>query len=65
MDEGRKEIEARLVDVERVFSVGDEVKVVAGVYSGVAGHIVQKYDDIFHISQSGTQEEVILFFSLS
>jgi hypothetical protein len=40
MDRLHKEIEARLVDIERVFGVADEVRVVAGVYSGVAGHIV-------------------------
>lgn len=65
MDGGHKEIEARLVDVEQVFSVGDEVRFVAGVYSGVTGHIVKKCDNIFHISQSGMQEEVSFCLFLS
>ncbi|KAG2750984.1 hypothetical protein P692DRAFT_20727630, partial [Suillus brevipes Sb2] len=53
--------EAALVDVERVFNVGDEVRVIAGVYQGVAGHLVQKYEDNFTICQSGTQQEVCHF----
>ncbi|KAG2336096.1 hypothetical protein BDR05DRAFT_1006165 [Suillus weaverae] len=58
LDGHRKEIQARLADVERAFNVGDEVRVVAGLYAGVEGHIVQKYDDNFFICQSGTQEEI-------
>ncbi|KAG1722154.1 hypothetical protein EDB19DRAFT_1835142 [Suillus lakei] len=54
----RKEMEANLDDVERIFHIGDEVKVIAGAYMGLEGHIIQKYDDIFHVCQSGTQEEV-------
>lgn len=56
-----KEMEATLVDVERVFKVGDEVRVVAGVYQGVEGHLVQKYEDNFTVCQSGTQQEVSHF----
>lgn len=49
---------ATLVDVERVFNVGDEVRVLAGVYQGVEGHLVQKYEDNFTICQAGTQQEI-------
>ncbi|KAG1721950.1 uncharacterized protein EDB91DRAFT_1088302 [Suillus paluster] len=58
LDGRSKEIEARVDDVERVFAVGDEVRVVAGTYLGLEGHVVQKDTDIFHICQSGTQEQV-------
>lgn len=54
----RNSIEARLQDVERVFWLGDEVKVVAGVYLGVQGHIVAKTGDIFDICQQKTNEMV-------
>ncbi|KAG1791227.1 uncharacterized protein HD556DRAFT_1445493 [Suillus plorans] len=50
--------EVRLQDVERVFWVGDTVRVVAGIYLGLEGHIVQMMDDIFHICQTSTKEEV-------
>ncbi|KAG1800481.1 uncharacterized protein HD556DRAFT_1439316 [Suillus plorans] len=50
--------EVRLQDVERVFWVGDTVRVVAGIYLGLEGHIVQMTDDIFHICQTSTKEEV-------
>jgi ribosomal protein L24 len=50
-----------LVDVERVFNVGDEVRVLAGVYQGVEGHLVQKYEDNYTICQAGTQQEVSSF----
>ncbi|KAG2038738.1 hypothetical protein BDR03DRAFT_981276 [Suillus americanus] len=58
LDGRQKEIEATLDDVERVFNVGDEVRVVAGAYLGLEGHVVQKYGEIFHICQSGTQQQV-------
>ncbi|KAG2092151.1 uncharacterized protein F5147DRAFT_779772 [Suillus discolor] len=41
LDGHRKEIEVRLQDIERVFLVGDMVRVVAGPYLGVEGHIVE------------------------
>ncbi|KAG1851801.1 hypothetical protein C8R48DRAFT_777751 [Suillus tomentosus] len=50
--------EVRLQDVERMFWVGDTVRVVAGIYLGLEGHIVQMTDDIFHICQTSTKEEV-------
>lgn len=58
LDGLRKEVEARLEDVEPVFHVGEEVRVVAGDFLGLQGHVVQRNDDIFTICQSGTQEEV-------
>jgi hypothetical protein len=39
MDGQCKKIEARLKDVECVFHVGNDVSIVAGVYSGIEGHI--------------------------
>ncbi|KAG2136428.1 hypothetical protein DEU56DRAFT_756334 [Suillus clintonianus] len=51
-------IESRLQDVERVFWVGDEVKVVAGVYLGIQGHIVSKMGDMYDVCQHGTNELV-------
>lgn len=39
--DGRPEqIEVHLEDIERVFWVGDTVKVVAGLYLGLEGHII-------------------------
>jgi hypothetical protein len=34
-----RQTQATLVDVEQVFNVGDEVRVLAGVYQGVEGHL--------------------------
>ncbi|KAG1845074.1 hypothetical protein C8R48DRAFT_780081 [Suillus tomentosus] len=48
----------RLRDVERVFRLGDSVRVVAGVYLGLEGHVVQMSDNIFHICQEATKEEI-------
>ncbi|KAG1759388.1 hypothetical protein EDD22DRAFT_849256 [Suillus occidentalis] len=53
--------EARVIsgeDVERVFRLGDSVQVVAGVYLGLEGHIVQMSDNAFHICQEATKEEI-------
>lgn len=52
-----------LEDVEHVFCVGDEVRVVAGSYMGLEGHIVQISDDMFHVCQDVSKEEVT--FSLN
>jgi hypothetical protein len=35
LDGQRKEIEARLEDVEHMFHIGDEICIIAGVYSGL------------------------------
>jgi ribosomal protein L24 len=51
-----------LIDVEQVFNIGDEVRVLAGVYQGVEGHLVQKYENNFTICQAGTQQEVSSFY---
>ncbi|KAG1825060.1 hypothetical protein EV424DRAFT_1537942 [Suillus variegatus] len=57
--EGHKiKSEVRLQDAKRVFWVGDTVRVVAGIYLGLEGHIIQMTDDTFHICQTSTKEEV-------
>lgn len=55
-----KEIEVRLKDIEHVFRVGDTVKVVAGSYLGLEGHIIQICGDMFHLCQHATNEQVNL-----
>ncbi|KAG1811296.1 hypothetical protein EV424DRAFT_1542578 [Suillus variegatus] len=58
LDGHLKEIEVRLKDIERVFRVGDTVKVVAGSYLGLEGHIIQICSDTFHLCQHATNEQV-------
>lgn len=53
-----RRMDFRLQDVERVFRLGDSVRVVAGIYLGLEGHVIQMCDDIFHICQESTKEEV-------
>ncbi|KAG1847298.1 hypothetical protein C8R48DRAFT_677640 [Suillus tomentosus] len=53
-----EEIEVRLQDVERVFRVGDSVRVIAGPYLGLEGHILQMAEDVFHVCQATTNEVV-------
>lgn len=55
-----RQLDFRLRDVERVFRLGDSVRVVAGVYLGLEGHIVQMSDNTFHICQEATKEEVCM-----
>jgi ribosomal protein L24 len=57
-DGGLEEIELRFQDIERVFRVGDSVRVIAGTFLGVEGHILQIDGDIFHICQAVSKEEV-------
>jgi ribosomal protein L24 len=57
-DSHQREIDVRLEDVERIFRVGDEIRVVAGPYLGLEGHIIQISDDTFHICQAVSKEEV-------
>ncbi|KAG2364694.1 hypothetical protein BDR07DRAFT_1482164 [Suillus spraguei] len=45
-------------DIEHVFQVGDTVRVVAGPYLGVEGHIIQMADDVFRLCQDISKEEV-------
>lgn len=54
----QREIDVWLEDIERVFRVGDEVRVVAGPYLGLEGHIIQICDDEFHVCQAVSKEEV-------
>ncbi|KAG2139776.1 hypothetical protein DEU56DRAFT_912041 [Suillus clintonianus] len=58
LDGCQKQIKATLAEIVQVFDVGDEIRVVVGVYSGVEGHIMLKYDENFTICQSSTQEEI-------
>ncbi|KAG1895209.1 uncharacterized protein F5891DRAFT_984416 [Suillus fuscotomentosus] len=60
LDGHRREIDVRLEDIERVFRVGDEVRVVAGPYLGLEGHIIQICDDEFHVCQAVSKEEVLV-----
>ncbi|KAG1864786.1 hypothetical protein F4604DRAFT_1928588 [Suillus subluteus] len=53
-----EETEVSLRDVERVFRVGDTVKVVAGPYMGVEGHLIQMCNDVFHVCQETTKEVI-------
>ncbi|KAG1718645.1 hypothetical protein EDD22DRAFT_855345, partial [Suillus occidentalis] len=53
-----EEAEVSLRDIERVFRVGDTVRVVAGPYMGLEGHLIQMSDDVFHICQETTKEVV-------
>ncbi|KIK35767.1 hypothetical protein CY34DRAFT_95509, partial [Suillus luteus UH-Slu-Lm8-n1] len=54
----RKEVDIRLEDIERIFQVGDSVRVVAGSYLGVEGYIIQMVDDIIRLCQDVSKEEV-------
>ncbi|KAG1892961.1 uncharacterized protein F5891DRAFT_986285 [Suillus fuscotomentosus] len=57
--DGRPEqIEVRVEEIERVFRVGDTVKVVAGPYLGIEGHIIQMRQDVFDICQDITNKQV-------
>ncbi|KAG1717580.1 hypothetical protein EDD22DRAFT_964626 [Suillus occidentalis] len=60
LDGHRQGMDVRLQDIERVFWVGDSVRVVAGSYLGVEGHIVQATGDIFDVCQEVSQEVVQL-----
>ncbi|KAG1865675.1 hypothetical protein C8R48DRAFT_772675 [Suillus tomentosus] len=60
LDGHRSGIDVRLEDIERVFCVGDEVRVVAGPYLGLEGHIIQISDDMFHVCQDGSKEELFV-----
>jgi hypothetical protein len=56
----QKLLDFRLRDVECVFRLSDSVRVVVGVYLGLEGHIVQMSDNVFHICQEATKEEVYM-----
>lgn len=60
LDGHQSEIDVRLEDMERLFRVGDKVQVVAGPYMGLEGHIIQISDDMFHVCQDVSKEEVRL-----
>ncbi|KIK35397.1 hypothetical protein CY34DRAFT_96149, partial [Suillus luteus UH-Slu-Lm8-n1] len=53
----REETDVRLEDIKRVFHIGDTVRVVAGPYLGVEGHIIQMEDDVFRLCQNVSKEE--------
>ncbi|KAG1875896.1 hypothetical protein C8R48DRAFT_768751 [Suillus tomentosus] len=52
--------ELRPNDVEHIFCVGDDVRVVAGPYLGLEGQIIQISDDVFHVCQGVSKEEVLV-----
>ncbi|KAG1844870.1 hypothetical protein C8R48DRAFT_780091 [Suillus tomentosus] len=58
LDGHQQELEFRLQDIERVFWVADMVRIVAGVYTGLEGYIIKKSEDLFHVCQEATNEEV-------
>lgn len=59
-----QDIELPLQDIERVFRVSDPVRVVAGSFLGLEGHILQMKEDIFHVCQAVSKEEVkCIYFS--
>ncbi|KAG1809890.1 uncharacterized protein HD556DRAFT_1302308 [Suillus plorans] len=60
LDGHRSGIDIQLEDIERVFCVGNEVRVVAGPYLGLEGHIIQISDDMFHVCQDGSKEELFI-----
>ncbi|KAG2155024.1 uncharacterized protein EDB93DRAFT_1102015 [Suillus bovinus] len=47
-----EQIEVRFEGIEQVFRVGDTIKVVAGPYFGLEGHIIQMQEEIFDICQN-------------
>ncbi|KAG2135082.1 hypothetical protein DEU56DRAFT_756723 [Suillus clintonianus] len=55
---GLEDIELPLQDLERVFRVGDSVRVVAGSFLGLEGYIIQMDEDIFRICQAVSKEEL-------
>lgn len=57
-DGDQVEMEVQLQDLKRVFCVGDTVRVVAGAYLGLEGHVIQISGDIFHLCQDISKEEV-------
>jgi ribosomal protein L24 len=58
LDGDQKELEARLEDMERVFWVGDAVRVVAGSCLGLEGHVIQMDEELFRVCQRVSMEEV-------
>ncbi|KAG2028666.1 hypothetical protein BDR03DRAFT_988281, partial [Suillus americanus] len=51
-----EETKVSLQDIEHIFQVGDTVRIVAGPYMGVEGHLIQMCDDVFHVCQEATKE---------
>ncbi|KAG2057302.1 hypothetical protein BDR06DRAFT_969491 [Suillus hirtellus] len=54
----QKEIDVQLEDIEHIFQVSDTVQVVAGPYLSVEGYIIQMMNDIFHLCQDVSKEEI-------
>ena len=57
--------QVRLGDIERVFHVGETVRVVAGSYLGLEGYIVEMNEEIFHVCQGVSGEQVSLQLSIN
>ncbi|KAG1795958.1 uncharacterized protein HD556DRAFT_1307185 [Suillus plorans] len=58
LDGHQQELEFQLQDIKPVFWVGDMVQVVAGAYTGLEGYIIKKSEDLFHVCQEATNEEL-------
>ncbi|KAG1739739.1 hypothetical protein EDB19DRAFT_1828733 [Suillus lakei] len=54
----QRQIDFPLWDVERMFWLSDSVRVVAGAYLGLEGYIIQMSNNIFHVYQESTKEEL-------
>ncbi|KAG2336817.1 hypothetical protein BDR05DRAFT_1005513 [Suillus weaverae] len=54
----RKEVDVQLEDIEHIFQVSNSVRVVAGPYLGVEGYIIQMVDNIIHLCQDVSKEEL-------
>jgi hypothetical protein len=60
----RRSIDIQLEDVDCIFHVGDDVQVVAGPYLALEGQIIQISDNMFHVCQGVSKEEVRLVLKL-
>jgi ribosomal protein L24 len=57
LDGRTRQAQIRLEDIEKVFRVGDMVRVVAGSHLGLEGYIVQMSEEIFHVCQDISGEQ--------
>jgi transcription elongation factor len=61
LDGQTTEAQVRLENLERVFHVGDVVRVVAGSYLGLEGYILEMSEEIFDLRQDISGEQVSLW----
>jgi transcription elongation factor len=57
LDGRTRQAQMRLEDIEKVFRVGDMVRVVAGSHLGLEGYIIQMSEEIFHVCQDISGEQ--------